>query len=548
MTFQLYYIDTLRLLFEKATKTQLLSNSNLNKYYQSINQLHTRVPKHTKQANEMQPSSWQHSSRSWHNSNYQNARPRRLNRNNISPVGTGKNELDELRRQMQELTVEVIELKRRLLTIESNDYHADDGQVLDQAQLNRLQVKKDKLFERKQRLREKKLARKLGRADNYQQNQDDQSQPNKILNNDKAQEDVPVNQDQDDIDHRVTSQAHGNLSRRTNRDRERVTDKRRKRNVREKLLRKVPSNLKNNEDSTTQAAEPSSEDRQDDDDRSNVNKGRIRRRKPFVRRGYAARRRADSSERNSNDTSPQDDMNGGDDYIKRRDVDLTAEQIDEIVQSLKDNFLNSSKPLQVTRKSLISNGSKVVSEFIIAILEHAIVQSSSPSNLNEIAFSLSELIFGNEKLHRFALHKGFYEGIRGIASREDDLSEDTPRYLDKLGQVLSQTAISLFTKRRDLARRFLGECAENYSQENKANLLASIIKAIANEKDEKFAGDLWDSTQLSWSSFLPANSDVNQFIEYHQLKFAAPRAQANTSPNVAASQANGENHVESGDA
>lgn len=291
-----------------------------------------------------------------------------------------------------------------------------------------------------------------------------------------------------------------------------------------------PAKPKNvNDDSTTQAAEPSSEDRPEGDDgKDGGAKERVkvfrRKKTNFNRRGqYSNRgRRADSSERNSNDTSPQGEANGNEKRKRNKKPfpKLSESELNAIVQTLKREFINSERPLKAIRDTIDAKGARVAYEFVISILDHAICDVTSPTRLSEIANNLFQLIVNEDNSYGVDFQQAFYSALNDIARREDDIAIDAPRYMDTLGQVLADCLVPMNGKHRYLIKKFLNGCISSYTQQNKATLLASIMKGVASTKDERFAKELFDVAQLNWNDLLHSNSvDLDTFLESHDVKF-----------------------------
>lgn len=292
---------------------------------------------------------------------------------------------------------------------------------------------------------------------------------------------------------------------------------------------------KPNDDSTTQAADPSSEDKVDGEDGQRGERGvrRVlrRRKQPYKKGGqYRRRRRLDSSERNSNDTSPQNEVNG-DDYRprharlghgkenvrpKKTYAELNENQLNEVVQVLKRDFLVAE--IGPVRKTINEKGPVVAQEFASAILDHAMCDVTSPTKLSEIANNIYHILISDEGGYEF--QQGFYLALSDISKREDDIAIDAPRYMDTLGQVLGQCLVPMNTKsHKQLLRRFLNKCLQSYVQQSRALLLASIMKGIANSKSDRFAKDVWDTANLKWENVLNEGTELADFLESQDVKF-----------------------------
>ncbi|CAA2962559.1 Hypothetical predicted protein, partial [Olea europaea subsp. europaea] len=193
-----------------------------------------------------------------------------------------------------------------------------------------------------------------------------------------------------------------------------------------------------NDDSTTQAADPSSEDKIEGEEGGERVKKVYRRKKrqPFRKGGYyQRRRRMDSSERNSNDTSPQNEANG-DDFRRPKPrqrktySELSEAEMNEVVQYLKRDFFASEIP--TVKKAMDEKGPAVAKEFAYAILDHAIQDVTSPTKLSEIATNLAQVLVGEEGSYEF--QSGFYAALTDLSKRGEEIVIDAPRYMDTLGQ------------------------------------------------------------------------------------------------------------------
>lgn len=382
--------------------------------------------------------------------------------------------------------------------------------------------------------REKRAAKRAAMSESASQ----QGRHQKILN--PTEQATTSNSDKQPLDSTTTTTTNANnqnddttttthadarqpiYTRRTNRERRTRRDF--------KPLPKVSRNTIN-DDSTTQAAEPSSEDRPEGDDgREGTAKERVkvlRRKKPhFSRRNYNnRRRRADSSERNSNDTSPQNEANGHDDYQPKRKgkrrtyVELSESELNAAVQSLKDDFLTLGRPLKDIKNTMNEKGPKVAYGFAVSILDHALCDVTSPTKLSEIAKNLYQLLVSDDNTSEVDFQQGFYGALNDISKREDDIAIDAPRYMDTLGQVLADCVIPMNNKHKYLIRKFLNKCVESYSKHNRAVLLASIMKGIAGAKTDRFAKEIWDIAQLNWENLLEDGINLPEFLESHDVKF-----------------------------
>lgn len=435
-----------------------------------------------------------------------------------------KTDIDEIRNLFAKLTTELDQVKLRVKELESSAQQLQQtGPLKEGGDWDQEKDKRRKLKLLKQR--EKRAAKNAAISESASH----QERHQKILNPEQA---TTSNSDKIQDSTTTTNQnveSHGDqqpkYDRRTNRER-------RDRVRREfKPLPKVNRTATINDDSTTQAAEPSSEDRPEGDDgREGANKERVkvlRRKKPhFTRRNYNnRRRRADSSERNSNDTSPQNEANGNDDYQHKRKgkrrtyVELSESELNEVVQTLKREFVNLERPLKDIRNTMNEKGPKVVYGFAVSILDHALCDVTSPTKLSEIAKNLYQLLVSEDNTSEIHFQQGFYNALNDISKREDDIAIDAPRYMDTLGQVLADCIIPMVTKHKYLIKRFLNKCVDSYCKHNRAVLLASIMKGIAGLKNDRFAKEIWDIAQLNWESLLEEGSNLSEFLESHEVKF-----------------------------
>jgi len=357
-------------------------------------------------------------------------------------------------------------------------------------------------------------------------------------------------------DQPVTSQQTADAATSTNNLSTRERDKKntipsanqRRRNIKEKPdlannTRPLPIPTSRGDDSTTQAADPSSEDKvegEEGQDRDRVRRVFRRRKQHFnKRRSYndRRRRRNDSSERNSNDTSPQNETlsvdyrsttNKSSSSMSRRDnkhsnnaarksfPELSESEISEIVQVLKRDFFTPE--LEAVKKTIDAKGPAVAQEFASSILDHAICDVTSSTRLSEIATNLYQLIISERGGPEF--QQGFYNALSTISNREEDIAIDAPRYMDTLGQVLGECVVPMNNSRhRQLLKKFLTKCLNSYCRVSRAQLLASTMRGIVRNKEERFAKDIWDIAHLKWSNFLPDGTDLDQFVESEDVKF-----------------------------
>lgn len=297
-----------------------------------------------------------------------------------------------------------------------------------------------------------------------------------------------------------------------------------------KALTKVSRNSIN-DDSTTQAAEPSSEERVDGEyGREGAGRERVkilRKKQHFPRRGAyrARRRRNESSERNSNDTSPQGENNTVDDYSKKKRRNrkvfpqLSEDELNEIVQTLKRQFINYEKPLNTIKGVMNEKGPNVVYEFCASIFDHAICDVASPTKLSEIASNLFQLLVSDDNTTEVDFQRGFYEALSSLAKREEEIAIDAPRYLDTIGQILAECLVLMFNKHKYLINKFVNKCLKSYCEASRGNLLASTMRSIASQKNERFAKEIWNLAHLSWDRILPKSSDLDEFLEAQDVKF-----------------------------
>lgn len=440
-------------------------------------------------------------------------------------------DIDEIKNMFSKLTTELDQVKTRVRQLESTGGSGSAAAGANREAGDELTEKDKRNKSRYLKQRERKAAKLAAARDDRQK---------KILNSENAasnsEKPEESNNQEDEAKAESTSgKAPQKLNRRTNR--ERNTDKRRpKREPRGKTAKPLPKENQNsiNDDSTTQAAEPSSEDRAEGEDgREAGGKERVkvlrRKKAPVGRRGRYSnrRRRADSSERNSNDTSPQGETNGNEDsYRNKRKTrrervfpELTEEEMNETVQTWKREFLTSERPASALKKEMNAKGPKAVYEFAVSILDHAICDVTSPTKLSEIANSLYQLLVSEDNMSEVDFQKGFYDALKDISKREDDIAIDAPRYMDTLGQLLADCVVPMYGKHKNVVRKFLNRCVEAYCPQNKAVLLASIMKAAAGIKSDRFAKVIWDTANLSWDGLLNEGTDLAEFLESHEVVF-----------------------------
>lgn len=323
------------------------------------------------------------------------------------------------------------------------------------------------------------------------------------------------------------------IQRRTNR--ERIADKRRlKREVKKKQLQnKPPLNLNqnsvsnNNEDSTTQAAEASSDDRVDDGDkRDGAGKEKtkvLRRKKYHQNRRNTNRRGADSSERNSNDTSPQNETNGQDNSESHKKNyktfdDVPESEMTQLVQELKDKFLTIERPSKPIKKVINEKGPKVAKELAIAILDYAICDVTIPAKLSEIANNLYYLLISEDNNDEVDFQSAFYAALGDISTRENDIAIDAPRYLDSLAQLLAICLKPMYHKQRYLLKEFLNKCMESYSSAKNSDLILKTMKSLSTEHDERLTKSIWDLSSLNTNKAFQTD-DKEEIFESRGLGF-----------------------------
>lgn len=435
-------------------------------------------------------------------------------------MGT-KTDIDEIKSLFSKLSTEIDQVKNRVKELEFSchqkpiQHNPAQSKEAGDSNVNNLTEKDKRRKAKILKQREKKAAKRAANLENASSQQGEQSQQ-KILNNNQENATNDEN-NQDTTSTAGQPAATGGPSKLNNRQRrERNLDPRKgRRDVRDKSANKRVPNKIINDDSTTQAAEPSSEERPEGDDAQN-GKERVRvfRRKKqhFGRRG----RRADSSERNSNDTSPQENRRRNN--KQRTYPELSESALNDIVQTLKREFLNLERPVKEIKKTMNEKGPKVVYEFAVAILDHAMCDVTSLTKLSEIANSLHLLVVSDDNISEVDFQKCFYEALNDLSKREDEISIDAPRYLDTLGSVLGECIVLMSNKHKNQVKRFLNKCIESYCPKNKANLLANIMKEIAENQSDRFAKDIWDTAQLTWEGIYEG-SDLEDFLQTKSVDF-----------------------------
>lgn len=305
-----------------------------------------------------------------------------------------------------------------------------------------------------------------------------------------------------------------------------VLNNKRRDNKSKKQLTKASRNSIN-DDSTTQAAEPSSEERVDGEGRDGVGRVKILRKKQyFQRRGYRPRRRRnESSERNSNDTSPQGEPSTVQDYFKKKRKnrrvfpELSEDDLQVLVQTLKRQFIKYEKSMEAIKSVMNEKGPAVVYEFCVGIFEHAMFDVTSPTKISEIASNLFHLLVSDDNTSEVDFQRGFYDALNSLSKRGDEIAIDAPRYLDTIGQILAECLILMHNKHKYLINKFVNKCLKAYCEESRANLLACIMKSIASNKNERFAKEIWNLAHLSWEKNMPKNSDLAEFLEAQEVVF-----------------------------
>lgn len=201
--------------------------------------------------------------------------------------------------------------------------------------------------------------------------------------------------------------------------------------------------------------------------------------------------------------------------------ELTESELNEVVQNLKREFVNLERPIKSIKNTMNDKGPKVVYEFAVSILDHAICDVTSPTKLSEISNNLYQLIVSKDNTSEVDFQQGFYDALKDISKREDDIAIDAPRYLDTLGQVLADCIVPMNGKYSNLMRKFLNRSLDSYDQKNRGALLANIMKGIAGIKSERFAKQVFDNAQLNWNNILMPETDLKEFLESHCVAFLA---------------------------
>lgn len=203
----------------------------------------------------------------------------------------------------------------------------------------------------------------------------------------------------------------------------------------------------------------------------------------------------------------------------KRFPELSESELNEIVQNLKREFVNLERPMKSIKNTMNDKGPRVVYEFAVSILDHAICDVTSPTKLSEISNNLYQLIVSRDNTSEVDFQQGFYDALTDISKREDDIAIDAPRYLDTLGQVLADCIVPMSGKYSNLMKKFLNRSLSAYNQKNRGALLANIMKGIAGVKSERFAKQVFDVAQLNWQNILLPETDLNEFIECHTVTF-----------------------------
>lgn len=199
--------------------------------------------------------------------------------------------------------------------------------------------------------------------------------------------------------------------------------------------------------------------------------------------------------------------------------ELSESELNDIVQNLKREFVNLERPIKSIKNTMNDKGPKVVYEFAVSILDHAICDVTSPTKLSEISNNLYQLIVSKDNTSEVDFQQGFYDALGDISRREDDIAIDAPRYLDTLGQVLADCIVPMNGKYSHLMKRFLKKSLESYDKKNRGALLANIMKGIAGVKSERFAKQVFDNAQLNWLNILTPETDLTEFLESHMVAF-----------------------------
>lgn len=398
-------------------------------------------------------------------------------------------EIDKLRQNIEKLNIDIELIKERLRVLESVGPAPTNSNNRDQKQsnnANKQDITSKKPFNKRRGFGKRSQSEQQQQQQSTQDQQPAPSTQSETAPNQQTDTSVPNNN--------IKVQKQSNQGGRRNNDR-------RRRNGGGPPIDRT-NVMRPNDDSTTQAADPSSEERiEGEEERKKIYRRKKNRFNNNRQRGpFANRRRFDSSERNSNDTSPQAEA-----------AEIDAE---EVVQNAKRDFLHSEHSLELIHDHLMQ-GPTLMYEFCASILDHVICDVYSLAELTEVASRFNSMIFKEPTQHR----ESFVNALNNISSREEDIVIDAPRYMDSLGQFLAENCVLMFQKDEEACKSFLLACLDKYKPENRGCLLASVMKAIAETKDERYAKDLWNKVGLSWENYIPTDSLAEFFESNSSIQF-----------------------------
>ncbi|XP_068244689.1 eukaryotic translation initiation factor 4 gamma 1-like isoform X2 [Palaemon carinicauda] len=116
--------------------------------------------------------------------------------------------------------------------------------------------------------------------------------------------------------------------------------------------------------------------------------------------------------------------------------------------------------------------------------------------------------------------ENFFEGVQETLSMTEDYAIDIPRVCDYFGEIfapcLNDNALSL--------QRLLE--MSKFANSESATVFACIIAKAATLMSPNKVADLWNSSGLSWSDIVPANTNVDDFLSKQHVEFTVDRSKS----------------------
>uniref|UniRef100_T1J0U7 W2 domain-containing protein n=1 Tax=Strigamia maritima TaxID=126957 RepID=T1J0U7_STRMM len=213
------------------------------------------------------------------------------------------------------------------------------------------------------------------------------------------------------------------------------------------------------------------------------------------------------------------------DVALRGNPDLTEMEIEKRAKALLDEFLHNTD-FQEAILCVSEICAPTTISFFVTYAFNCVLERSAQTR-QQIGQLMHDLIKA-----KVMTVEQYIKGLQAILSLVEDYAIDIPHIWEYLGELIAP-----LIKDCTLPLSFLHEAAQPcYETGCGGFFVAAVLHAVSKKLGTHEVGELWRSSNLQWSQFLPTSKKTEEFIKENKLEFTVKPREPCKSTNLSSEQ------------